>query len=92
MLRKALLAATFGVILGAGVSNADVVIRVAPPVAVVERPIARPGATYVWAPGYHRWDGSRYVWVGGSWLLPPRPHAAYVPAHWAHRHGGYVFV
>jgi hypothetical protein len=93
MFRKTLLSTAFGLFLTIGMANAaDVVVRVAPPRPVVETRIAAPGAGYVWTPGYHRWDGNSYVWVGGSWVQPPRPHAVWVPHRWAHRNGGYVMV
>lgn len=28
-----------------------------------------PGA--VWSCGYWHWDGVRYVWIDGSWQVPP---------------------
>jgi WXXGXW repeat (2 copies) len=42
--------------------------------------------------GYHRWDGSAYVWAPGRWEMPPRPHAHWVAHHWVHRNGGWVMV
>jgi YXWGXW repeat-containing protein len=38
--------------------------------------------TYVWTPGYWRWTGTSYVWVSGSWVMPPRQAAVWVPGHW----------
>jgi hypothetical protein len=73
-------------------SFAQVVVRVAPPPVVVEHPGPPPHEGYVWTGGYHRWDGARYVWVPGRYVMPPRPHAEWVPAHWADRHGSWVFV
>ena len=75
-----------------GVTLAQVVVRVAPPVAVVEHPGPAPGPTYVWVGGYHRWDGHRYVWVPGHYVVPPRAGGVWVPAHWVARNGGWVFV
>ena len=86
-----LLVAVFGI---AGLAEAaEVVVRVAPPPPVNTTVTGfAPGPGYVWTPGYHRWNGSRYVWVGGRWVLPPRPGVVWVPPHWAPRRGGYVFV
>ncbi len=53
-----------------------------PPPPVVERPYAAPGRGYIWVPGYHRWDGRRYIWTQGRWVLPPRPAAVWLPGHW----------
>jgi hypothetical protein len=69
-----------------------IVVQVAPPPVVVEHPGPRPHDGWVWVPGYHRWDGHRYNWVGGRWAAPPRPHAVWVPGHWRHEAGGYVWI
>jgi len=79
-------------LLPAGSFAQGVVIRVAPPAPIVERRPPPPARGYVWIGGFHRWDGARYVWVPGRWDRPPRPHAVWVPAHYAHRHGGYVLI
>ena len=73
-------------------AEVGVVVRVAPPAPIVEHYGPRPHPGYVWVSGYHRWDGVRYVWVPGSWVAPPRPHAVWVPHHWVHRGGGWVLV
>jgi WXXGXW repeat (2 copies) len=72
--------------------SARVVVKVAPPVPVIEAPIPAPGRGYVWTPGYYRWDGRMYVWVPGAWVVAPRPGVRWVPAHWMRHHGGWVFV
>lgn len=66
--------------------------RIAPPPPIVERhgPPPRPG--YAWIPGYHRWDGRRYVWVGGRWDRPPRPRAFWVEGHWVPGPRGYQWI
>ena len=91
MFRKGLIAGVFALALGA-TSYAEVFVRIGPPRPIIERRIAAPGPAYIWTPGFHRWDGAAYVWAPGAWAMPPRPHAAWVPAHWAHRRGGYLFV
>lgn len=92
MLRKGLLGLVFATALTFGVASAEVVVRVAPPAAVVETRPAVPGPGYVWINGYQQWNGSAYVWVPGKWEMPPRPHARWVAHHWVHRHGGWVMV
>jgi hypothetical protein len=67
-----------------------VVVRVAPPVAIAE-PVPAP-PIYVWRPGYWSWDGTRYVWIAGAYLRPPRPRATWVPGHWVAARGGWVWV
>jgi hypothetical protein len=71
---------------------AEVVVRIAPPRMVVERRGPPPSRNHVWISGYHNWDGEHYVWVGGRWEQPPRPHSRWVAHHWEHRNGGYVLV
>lgn len=93
MLRRVLLSSAFGLVLGLGsMSAAEVFVRIAPPVAVVETPGPRPGPGHVWIAGYHRWEGGAYVWTPGRWEVPPRARARWVPHHWARRRGGWVFV
>jgi WXXGXW repeat (2 copies) len=90
MFRKSLLSTVLGVFLAFGAANAAVIVRVAPPPPVVEARVPAPGPGYVWIPGYQRWDGGRYIWVAGSWVLPPRPHARWIAHRWVRRHGGWV--
>ena len=92
MLRRGLLGLVFASALTFSAGAAEVIVRVAPPAAIVEtRPVA-PGAGYVWIGGYHRWDGAAYAWVPGRWELPPRPRARWVAHRWVRRGGGWVLV
>src|ERR1700747_1650272 len=50
-------------------SCAQVIVHVAPPPVVVERPGPPPRAGYTWVGGYHRWDGRGYVWVPGHYVM-----------------------
>lgn len=56
----------------------------------------RPGAGFVWTPGYYRWGTVRgrggYVWVGGRWRRPPRPGLVWAPPVWRSGSGGWTFV
>ncbi len=92
MLRKGLLGLVFATALTFGVASAEVVVRVAPPAAVVETHPPIPGPGYVWINGYQQWNGNAYVWVPGRWEMPPRPHARWVAHRWVRRHGGWVMV
>ena len=68
-----------------------VVANSAPPPAPVEVIPIAPGPTYVWAPGYYAWNGG-WVWVGGRYVVRPRPGVVWVGGHWG-RHGrGYVWI
>jgi hypothetical protein len=67
-------------------------VRIAPPPPVVEHRPVVPGRGYIWVPGYHRWDGARYTWVGGRWALPPRPAAVWIGGHWAPSPRGWFWV
>jgi len=73
-------------------SLAQVVVRVAPPPVVVERPLAPPSPRHLWVAGYYRWAGGRYIWVPGHYVLPPRPGGVWIAPHWVARRGGWVFV
>jgi hypothetical protein len=73
----------------------EVVVEVPPPapVVVVEAPPPpSPGVEFVWAPGYHRWWGGRYVWIRGHYEHRPRPGARYYGGHWERRPRGHVWV
>jgi len=71
---------------------AEIVVRIAPPHVLIERRPPRPSREHVWISGYHRWDGNAYVWNGGRWEQPPRPHARWVAHRWVHRRDGWVLV
>lgn len=91
-MKRFVLAAAAVALLGSSAAFAQVVVRVAPPAPVYERPTVRPGPEYRWHAGYHRWDGGRYVWVPGAWVVPPRPGGVWVAGHWRHRAGGWVWI
>ena len=92
-MRKLLMTALLGAAIGIGsASAAEIVVRVRPPRAVVERRSVAPSRRHVWIGGYHRWDGNAYAWEPGRWDLPPRPRARWVAAQWRERQGEWVFV
>jgi hypothetical protein len=90
--KKLVLAALLGFTLLPAASFGQISVRIGPPPPVVERRGPPPGRGYVWVDGYQRWDGGRYAWVPGRWDRPPRPGGRWVPHHWVHRHGEWVFV
>jgi hypothetical protein len=36
-----------------------------------EPPEPQPTPTAVWTPGSWQWDGRAYVWIAGTWRIPP---------------------
>jgi hypothetical protein len=65
--------------------------RFAPPAARFEAVGRAPSYRHFWAPGYYRWSGARYNWVGGSWTLR-RPGLRYVGGHYDRLGGVYHWV
>ena len=93
-MKKQILSLVAGLALAAtAVANAQVYVRVGPPPPPVREvvPVA-PQPGWVWQPGYHRWDGARYVWVPGAYVAPPRPGVRWIPGHWRNTPRGYVWV
>jgi hypothetical protein len=69
-----------------------VFVASAPPTAEVEVAGVAPGPEYTWTPGYHRWDGVHYTWVGGSWERRPRADATWQPGVWRHQTEGWYWT
>ena len=93
MLKKLLIGSALGLLLGVGAATcAEVIVDVRPPALRHEVRPVRPGARYVWVPGYYRWDGHAHVWEAGRWEVPPRPGVRWVAHRWERRHGRWVFV
>jgi hypothetical protein len=63
------------------------------PAAPVEVRAPQPGPNYAWIPGHYEWRSSQrtYVWVPGSWVVPPAGQV-WVPGHWETRPDGSVWV
>jgi len=92
-MKKQVVTAVCGLFLAASMAaGAQVVIRLGPPAPIHEEMGPPPHEGWVYQPGYHRYDGEHYVWVGGTWVEPPHPHAQWVAGHWSHRGEGYVWV
>ena len=93
-LKQTLLVTASAIFLSVGSANAQIVVRIGPPpprpVEVVPAP---PPAhrDWVWVPGYHRWDGHKYVWVRGEYRRPPHAGAVWVPGEWREEGGGHVW-
>lgn len=72
-------------------ASTSVYVEQPPPPEIVETLPPQPGPDFVWHPGHYVWNGAAYVWQGGRWVRRERP-GVWVPAHWEHRAGGWVFV
>ena len=91
-MRKTFLTLVAGCLLGVSAMGEQIIVKVAPPRAVIEERGVAPHAGYVYQRGYHRWDGNAYAWTPGVWVQPPHEHARWVDHRWQHRKDGYVFV
>jgi hypothetical protein len=77
---------------GSPAEGAHVYVKVAPPAPRVEVRVVAPSAGHVWIGGYHRWNGTAYVWFPGRYELPPRHGQVWVPGHWANNKHGHYWV
>ncbi len=64
-----------------------------PPPVAERRSKPRPGSEAVWTPGFWEWDeaDARFVWVAGSWQIPPSG-MTWQPGRWEHESRGWYFV
>src|SRR5689334_18602411 len=92
MFRRGLITAVLGCALMGTALGEEIIVKTHPPKDLHERRPPSPGASYVWGPGYHHWDGRAYVWRPGEWMNPPHKRAHWVPPHWQQRHDGWVFI
>lgn len=53
-----------------------------PPAPQAEAVPAAPGSQYVWEPGHWHWNGVRYVWMHGRYVIRAAGWSAYVPGAW----------
>jgi hypothetical protein len=66
----------------------------APPSPIIERPSGvRPDRNARWIAGYWDWDTERdeYVWVGGSWQIPPAG-SIWVAGRWDRDAAGWYWI
>jgi hypothetical protein len=69
-------------------ASSQIYVHVGPP-APRHEVIPPPRAGYEWHEGYNRWDGHRYVWTPGVYVVA-HPHEHWVAGHWDHnRHGNF---
>lgn len=57
--------------------SSPVTVRTAPPVARSETRTAAPSSDHVWVPGHYTYRNSQWVWVGGTWTMPPASGATW---------------
>ncbi len=62
--------------------NRTIVAPMAPPPLVVEARSPSPTAIAVWADGYWAWNATTYVWIAGSWRVPPQSGLRWRRADW----------
>jgi WXXGXW repeat (2 copies) len=62
-----------------------------PPIPRVEQPPLPPDPSYVWTPGYWRWEDDHWRWIGGEWIQPPDPGAKWRAGFWEKREDGWVW-
>jgi hypothetical protein len=93
MNRRAKSAASYGLALAfiftgplALSANLSFSVALTPPPPIVETPPPPPAPGYVWTSGYWSWDGVKYVWVPGRYVVAPFPDAVWVGGGWVH-HG-----
>ncbi len=65
--------------------------HVGPPPVREEVVVPAPSPQYVWIQGHWAWNG-RWVCEPGYWVIPPRPHAQWVPGYWRHHPGGWSWA
>ena len=85
-----------GMSIGAGAcvapDEAGVYVAAGPPTPPYEDVVVQPGPEYVWVPGYYAYAGGSYLWVSGTWRVPPSGYHRWVSAHWEHQNRGWHLV
>jgi hypothetical protein len=51
-----------------------------------------PGAAYVWVPGHWRWNGYRYIWVGGRYVVRQTGWHRWVDGRWVIINGRWTWI
>ncbi|HSI02057.1 MAG TPA: hypothetical protein VLA02_15750 [Reyranella sp.] len=74
----------------AAAQSFNVQIGTAPPAPIYEV-VPAPRAGYVWAPGYYRYEGSRYHWTSGRFVAD-RPGYRWMPDRWERGSNGWYHV
>ncbi len=64
----------------------------APPPEKPEVAPAAPVQTAVWLAGFWQWNGTGWVWIAGSWQLPPQPQATWRAPEWQPRGRVHILI
>jgi hypothetical protein len=68
-------------------------VATTPPPPPPEEVVAvAPAQNYVWVPGYYEYRNGAYVWINGSYQIPPSGKTTYVPTQWQKTNRGYRLV
>ena len=65
------------------------IVATGPPVPPDEVIVVAPSPRYVWVPGYYAYNSGAYVWIQGSYQLPPRGRSGYTQGEWMKTPKGY---
>jgi hypothetical protein len=65
------------------------IVATGPPMPPTEVVVVAPSPRYVWVPGYYSYNRTAYVWVDGSYRVPPRGRTTYVQGNWQQTPKGY---
>jgi hypothetical protein len=65
------------------------VVATGPPPMVNEVTAVAPSSRHVWMPGYYSYNRGNYVFVNGSYGIPPRGKTSYVQGNWHNTSRGY---
>jgi WXXGXW repeat (2 copies) len=71
---------------------APIVASHPPPPTRAEIPPPPPAPQALWRVGHWSWNGVKYVWLKGDYVLRPSPTANYVPGYWEQRPEGWIWI
>jgi hypothetical protein len=64
-------------------------VATGPPPMVNEVMVTSPSPRHVWMPGYYSYNRGNYVFVNGSYRIPPRGKTSYTQGNWRNTSKGY---
>ncbi len=76
----------------AGSANIGFSVALTPPAPVVETVPPPPAPGTVWTPGYWSWNGVKYIWVPGQYVVAAFPDAIWIGGRWVPRGGHWTWV